>query len=122
MRLKVKTYSDDMKLKVVQEYYSTSQSQKDLMLKYGILGPNTITNWIRKFGIKSPTQNELKLQKEMTKSTKETKLELELKSKILRLEKELSFEKLKSEAYNTLIDVAEEELKIDIRKKSGSKQ
>ena len=122
MKQKVKVYSDELKLKVVQEYYGTFQSQKELMLKYDILGPNTISDWIRKFGLKGPSQNEINLRKAMKKNTKETKLELELKAKILKLEKELSFKKLKSRAFNTLIDVAEEELKIDIRKKSGSKQ
>ena len=36
--------------------------------------------------------------------------------------KELEEEKLKVKALNTLIDIAEEKLKISIRKKSGAKQ
>ena len=38
------------------------------------------------------------------------------------LEKALKEAELKIKALNTLIDVAEEQLKIDIRKKSGAKQ
>ena len=45
-------------------------------------------------------------------------LELEVE----RLKKELEYEKLKSMAYSTMIDVAEEELHINIRKKAGAKQ
>ncbi len=38
------------------------------------------------------------------------------------LQKALEDAQLKIEALNTMIDVAEEQLKIDIRKKSGTKQ
>ena len=38
------------------------------------------------------------------------------------LQKALEEAELKIKALNTLIDVAEEQLKIDIRKKSGTKQ
>ena len=39
---------------------------------------------------------------------------------IAALRRELELAKLKIEALNTLIDVAEDHLKIDIRKKSGA--
>ncbi len=38
------------------------------------------------------------------------------------LEKELKVERLKTEAANAIIDVAEENLGIDLRKKTGAKQ
>lgn len=41
---------------------------------------------------------------------------------IKKLEKELEHERLKNLALNTVIDIAEEDLKINIRKKSGAKQ
>ena len=40
----------------------------------------------------------------------------------IALEKALQEAELKIKALNTLIDVAEDQLKIDIRKKSGAKQ
>lgn len=45
-----------------------------------------------------------------------------LEQRIKDLEKQLELAKMKNVAINTLIDVAEKELKISIRKKSGSKQ
>lgn len=45
-----------------------------------------------------------------------------LEQRIKDLEKQLEQAKMKNIALNTLIDVAETELKIPIRKKSGSKQ
>lgn len=46
----------------------------------------------------------------------------ELERKIALLEKQLEWEKLKSHALDTMINVAERELNIDIRKKHGTKQ
>lgn len=46
----------------------------------------------------------------------------ELEKRIKELEKQLEIAKMKNIALETLIDVAETELKIPIRKKSGSKQ
>lgn len=45
-----------------------------------------------------------------------------LEERIKELEKQLEYAKMKNVAINTLVDVAESELKISIRKKSGSKQ
>lgn len=41
---------------------------------------------------------------------------------VTALRRELELAKLKIEALNTLIDVAEDQLKIDIRKKSGARR
>jgi len=45
-----------------------------------------------------------------------------LEQRIIELEKQLELAQMKNVALNTLIDVAETELKLSIRKKSGSKQ
>ena len=45
-----------------------------------------------------------------------------LESQLKSLQAELEREKLRNLALNTMIDVAEEELHIDIRKKAGAKQ
>lgn len=49
-------------------------------------------------------------------------LQSDLEKKIEVLEKQLEWEKLKSHALDTMINVAERELNIDIRKKPGTKQ
>ncbi|MDR1273111.1 MAG: hypothetical protein LBK12_01050 [Odoribacteraceae bacterium] len=43
-------------------------------------------------------------------------------SRIRELERALSMEKMRSECLEKMIEIAERELKIDIRKKSGAKQ
>lgn len=45
-----------------------------------------------------------------------------LQQKIALLEKQLAWEKLRAEALDTMINIAEKQLDIDIRKKSGSQQ
>ena len=47
---------------------------------------------------------------------------LDLEKKIAALEKQLQWEKLRADALDTLINVAEDKLNIRIRKKSGSPQ
>ncbi|MCI1721205.1 MAG: hypothetical protein LKM37_09440 [Bacteroidales bacterium] len=46
----------------------------------------------------------------------------ELEAQLKALKSELDREKLKNLALSTMIDTAEEELHIDIRKKAGAKQ
>jgi len=45
-----------------------------------------------------------------------------LKERIKGLEQELSVEKMRSESLAKMIEIAERELQIDIRKKTGAKQ
>ena len=122
MKRNVNKYTDDFKLKVALEYLDTSQSQQEILIKYGIAGSNCITDWIRKFELRKPTIKDLEARLQMTKSTKKTKLEQYQESKIKKLEELLRREQLKTEALDTMIDIAEDSLKVAIRKKSGSKQ
>jgi transposase-like protein len=122
MKKKVNHYPDEFKLKVVQEYLSTDKSQKDLMQEYGIGGKNNITKWMRKFGLKTPTEEQIKVQIIMSKEKKKSPREVELEAKVKKMEEALEYERLKTLALNTMIDVAERNLKISIRKKFGTKQ
>jgi len=122
MKRNVNKYTDDFKLKVALEYLNTSQSQREILIKYGIGGSNCITDWIRKFELRKPTIKDLEARLQMAKSIKKTKLEQYQESKIKKLEELLRREQLKAEALDTMIDIAEDSLKIAIRKKSGSKQ
>ena len=122
MKTKVNQFPDELKLQVVQEYLSTDQSQKELMLRYNIRGNNCITNWMRKFGLQAPSQQQIELQRTMAKEIEKTAKEQELESRVQQLQKQLEYEKLRTLALNTMIDIAERDLKITIRKKSGAKQ
>jgi transposase-like protein len=122
MKRNVKRYPDEFKIKVVKEYLETDLSQAAIMEKYDIRGAGCIPNWIRKFGLQKPSDEEIKLRELMTKETRKSAREIELEAKVRDLERALEYEQLRSYALDTLIDVAERDLKVDIRKKPGSKQ
>lgn len=114
--------SDDKKLQVVQEYLNTDITQKELLIKYNLGGKQNINNWIRKFGLSSSTKVQIYKKRTMTDKTDKYIYDRSSELIIKKLEKELEHERLKNLALNTVIDIAEEDLKINIRKKSGAKQ
>jgi transposase len=122
MKLKVNRFTDEFKLKVVQEYLDTDVSQFELKKKYNIGGKNCITIWMRKFGLKAPSQQQIDLQRTMAKQIEKTSYERELEAKVKKLEQQLDYEQLRTLALDTMIDIAERDLKISIRKKSGAKR
>jgi len=122
MKRKVNHYTDEFKLKVIQDYVSSDLGYDETMKKYGILGNGCISNWMRKFGFKLPDSKTLKLQNQMAKEANKTQKEQELEQKVKKLEEQLDHEKLRNLALNTMIDIAERDLKTPIRKKPGAKQ
>jgi len=122
MKRKVNHFTDELKLQVVQEYLETDLSQVELQKKYGIKGNASILNWMRKFGLQESNENLIEIRHAMSKETEKTSHERELENKVKELEKLLEHEKLRTTALNTMIDIAERELKISIRKKSGAKR
>jgi transposase len=122
--MKTKTYrfSNEIKSQVVHEYLSTDMSQKELMQKFNIRGNNTIKLWMRKFDLHAPSQQQIEIQRIMAKQKEKTPHEQELEAKVKKLEEQLEYEQFRVLALNTMIDIAERDLKISIRKKSGAKQ
>lgn len=117
-----KDYSHTFKLSVVKEYESGGVTLGALKRKYGIQGESTIRNWIEKFG-NFDWQN--RTGNYMQKKTKDQEL-LELRQKVLtlekknaRLEKELEEKEQKVAFFDLMVDMAEKEFNIDIRKKSS---
>ena len=122
MRRNVKHYSDDFKYQVVQEYLNSDFSQQELLDKYSIKGHGSITKWMRKFGLLDEPIKRQNHHTTMRETSKKSPQELALEAKVKGLEKALEYEKLRSFALDTMIDIAEDKLKISIRKKSGTKQ
>jgi transposase-like protein len=110
---KVKYYSDEFKTKVVNEFLTGQISKEAVRRKYGIGGKTTVSQLICKFEGEKPKRLFMIEKREKTKE----QLELEIE----QLKHELEYEKLKSEAFDTMIDIAEEQFKISIRKESGAK-
>lgn len=100
-----KDYTLAFKLQVVEEVENGELSQNAAQRKYGILGNATILTWLRKHGRLNWYQNTA-----MAKKSTPNKKIVELEKKIKRLEAEKYI-------LNTAIDVADETLNTDIRKK-----
>jgi len=121
MKRKVNHFTDDYRLKVVKEYLSTCQSADEISEKYGI-SSTSLYRWIIKFDIPKPDNDLMKKLELMSKEVKKSKSELSLEAKVKKLEEELKYEKLRTEALSTMINIAENRFNIPIRKKSGTKQ
>ena len=115
-------FPDELKKKAVEEFLTTSQTQREIMLKYNIRGMGSLSRWRRTFGISEPNQQEIDIQLIMNNEANKTKRELELEAKIQKLEKDLDTERFRTKALNKMIDIIERDLKIPVRKKSGTKQ
>ncbi len=122
MRTNVNKFSDEFKMQVVLEYLNTDISQEELKTKYNFGGNNNIIRWMRKFGLSNPNEEQIKLHQHMLKEQERSTAERELEQKVNKLEEDLKHERLRSKALNIMIDIAERELKVDIRKKSGAKR
>lgn len=80
---------------------------------YGIGGSMTLYRWLAEY------ENST----EMSKKTSEAKQSTaELAAEVSSLKKLLEQERIRSEAYLTMIKIAEEQFQIPIEKKSGAKQ
>lgn len=119
-----KDYSMSFKLSLVREYECSNISISTLARKYGIQSRSTITSWIEKFGT-FDTIN--RTNRPMEKSKDQKLLELEQQVRLLerknsRLEKELELKDKKADFFDMMIDIAEQEYGIDIRKNSFPEQ
>ena len=113
---------------IVQEYLSSNLAKSQIWEKYtgSKEEHGTILRWLRTFGYKDKIKrktnifatNIYKMKSEQEKNkSKETFEDLQMKKRIEELEKKLKTAEMKSIAYSTMIDIAEKEFKIKIRKK-----
>lgn len=119
-----KDYSFAFKLSVVREVESGELGIKAAARKYGIQSHSTVTNWLRKYG-NFDLDNKSTLA--LSKSPEQKLLELEQKVRLLEkqkaaLEKQVATADKKAIFFDMMIDIAEEEFKIPIRKKHLPKQ
>jgi hypothetical protein len=92
----------------------------------------TISEWIRNFVAENPSYKSERMKQAEERRKKKAVLESvdspvpsdlqSLKAEVSRLRKALREESMRAELYNEIINVAEEQFKIPIRKKAGTKQ
>ena len=119
----------DIQKEAVREYLADGIPYRALAKKYGV-SRSTINKWVL---VHQGIHNIPRSHKQISYDLQQKKLgnkskqpvkqhQNDLEKKIELLEKQLEWEKLRVHALDTLINVAERELHIEIRKKPGTKQ
>lgn len=105
---------------IITEKLTTGKTYRELSEKYGV-SFQTIHQWVQNYqGImRSRTRKRAEMRKKKAKPAPPANEKL--LSEIELLKEELRKSKLMNEVLNEVINTAEEELKISIRKKSGAK-
>ena len=119
-----KDYTLSFKVQVIQEIESGSIGIKAAQHKYGIQGDATIRTWLRKHGNldwvnKNTTPMKITPEQKLLEYEQENLL---LKKQLASVKKELEFTDKKSIFFDMMIDIAEEEFNIPIRKKCSPEQ
>ena len=119
-----KDYTMSFKLQVVKEIERGEISASEAKRKYGIQGDSTVLKWLRKFG---NFDWEYQTPSNMPKSPEQKILELEQKVRLLEkqnafLEQQVSTSDKKAIIFDMMIDIAEKEYNISIRKNSSPEQ
>lgn len=116
-------YGKALKRKIAEEYLRGKFSYAVAAEEYGLNNKDVAKEFVRWY--KRTLYLEQMEEKEHKKSSpQETSAStaLPIQEQVLELERQLEQAKLKIAGLETMIDIAEQELKISIRKKSGTKQ
>lgn len=119
-----KDYSMSFKLQIVQEIERGHLSTTDATKMYDIQCRKTVVNWLKKFG-NFDWDNQT--PHNMLKSPEQRLMELEVQVKLLEKQKALLENQVfvadkKAIIFDMMIDIAEKEYQIDIRKNSSPEQ
>ena len=122
-----KKYSEELKKEAVFKVLSGELRKSEALRAEGIESYTSLDRWLEKYGHGILSEHkELLVQMGQRRKPKEADKGAmpgmdELKLEVARLRKELHAAELRAEAYSMMIDIAERELKVAIRKKSDTK-
>ena len=123
-RLPAQIFNEAFKRKVCDEYLRTGIPKTHLLAKYNIKYRSAIQSWLKQLGYTDIYQKvpylDIKTHLDLAnrKTNKQTPATGQsLENRVKELERLLEDEQLRSEAYKRMIDIAERELNIPIRKK-----
>jgi len=121
-------YSETFRCKVIKEILTGRYSKKESMQIYQ-LPYRTITRWLNKLGqkvileegIETITLKKYNMVSKKNKITESDQI-IAMRKQIKQLEKEKADAELKAKLYDKMIEIAEEQFKIPIRKKYVTRQ
>jgi len=112
-------YSETFKWQVVQEVLTGKLTKEAARVAYGIKSNCAILYWMRKYSGNDDYRDTHSLTNDFS-AMHSSKEQDELKERIAQLEEELRRANLRADLWQKMIEVAEEQLKIDIKKKYGA--
>lgn len=116
-------YTDPQRLSILRDHFESGRSRAETTRKYKLGTPSLINSWIKRFSFEElDLSSTCKYSQDMKKKQESNPKQVSLESRIQELEKALAYSKLETLALNTLIDIAEKQEGIRIRKKAGAKQ
>ena len=116
-------YTDPQRLSILRDHFESGSTRAETARKYKLGTPTLINSWIERFSFEElELSSTCKYSQEMKKKQQIDPEQASLEARVRELEKALAYSKLETLALNTLIDIAEEQEGIRIRKKSGAKQ
>lgn len=123
---KVKNYNrypNDFKRKIALEYLSGRFSYAVAAEEYGLKDKAVVREFVRWY-LRNNELSEVNESIPMSKKAKSASnpIDASMEKRIKELEEQLRLSQLKVELLETMIDIAEDQLHIDIRKKSGSQR
>lgn len=114
-------YPIDLKRKIAKEYLSGRASYGILAEENGLRDKSVVKEFVKWYRHQLSKDAELFIDESKLTNTS-ILTEQELAERVKKLEKQLQQAELKAEMLETMIDIAENQLGIDIRKKSGTNQ
>ena len=114
-------FTEEDKMSIVSEYVVSGRPAQEIIEKFHLSSRQVLFGWMDKYVNEREIVSLPENDEDMAKKTPEERIrELEAENK--RLNKALELEKLRADAYDTMIDLAEKTFNIPVRKKSGTKQ
>lgn len=116
-------YSETFKLEVLRDHYLSGSSLSFTVRKWDLSCLKVLLSWIDRYPIdsKSLSLDSQTISRYQMANAQKSKEEI-LREEILNLKKALEMEKLRSRAFEKLIEITEKEEGISILKKDGAKQ
>lgn len=119
-------FSDHEKKLIIEDYLSGKDTKQSVYKRYtGYASEHgKITKWMRELGIAYKfvkNTNFVSMPRLKTDTEQSSEAFEKLKKRIAELEKQLQTAEMKAIAFSTMVDVAEKEFNIPIRKKHNTK-
>jgi transposase len=120
-------FTDEEKRVIIEDYLSGNETKRAVFQRYSGHAEEhgTLLRWMYRFGYEDKSSNSSTFVDMSSKKKKEIESSdfemLKLKKRIEELEKQLQTAEMKAIAFSTMVDIAEKEFNIPIRKKHNTK-